>query len=97
METLAKLRPAFQKDGTVTAGNACGINDGAAALVLASAEAAEAAGLKPRARLLGYGHTLRYLRAARAAITCRQPFFPTCYGTELTSDAILKWQEERRA
>ena len=55
MESLAKLRPAFRKDGTVTAGNASGINDGAAALVLASAEAAEAAGLKPRARLLGYG------------------------------------------
>ncbi len=54
MESLAKLRPAFKKDGTVTAGNAAGLNDGAAALVLASAEAAEAAGLKPRARLLGY-------------------------------------------
>jgi acetyl-CoA C-acetyltransferase len=54
MESLGKLRPAFKKDGSVTAGNASGINDGAAALVLASAEAAEAAGLKPRARLLGY-------------------------------------------
>ena len=55
-EALAGLRPAFQKDGTVTAGNASGINDGAAALVLASAEAAQAAGLKPRARVLGYAH-----------------------------------------
>lgn len=54
MESLGKLRPAFKKDGSVTAGNASGINDGAAALVLASAEAAEQAGLKPRARLLGY-------------------------------------------
>lgn len=54
MDSLGKLRPAFKKDGTVTAGNASGINDGAAALVLASADAAEAAGLKPRARLLGY-------------------------------------------
>lgn len=53
-ETLAKLRPAFQKEGTVTAGNASGINDGAAAVVLATADAAENAGLKPRARLLGY-------------------------------------------
>ncbi len=53
-EALAKLRPAFQKDGTVTAGNASGINDGAAAVVLATAAAAERAGLKPRARLLGY-------------------------------------------
>ena len=51
---LAALRPAFRKDGTVTAGNASGLNDGAAALVLARAEAAERAGLKPRARVLGY-------------------------------------------
>ncbi|WP_135505880.1 acetyl-CoA C-acyltransferase family protein [Roseovarius aestuariivivens] len=56
MESLGKLRPAFKKDGTVTAGNASGINDGAAAMVLASAEAAEKAGLKPKARLLGYAH-----------------------------------------
>ncbi|MGR3796199.1 acetyl-CoA C-acyltransferase family protein [Vannielia sp. SX4] len=55
-EKLAALRPAFQKDGTVTAGNASGINDGAAALVLARAEAAEKAGLKPRARVIGYAH-----------------------------------------
>ena len=55
-EALAGLRAAFQKDGTVTAGNASGINDGAAALVLARAEAAEAAGLTPRARVLGYAH-----------------------------------------
>lgn len=55
-ETLAGLRPAFQKDGSVTAGNASGINDGAAALVLARADAAEAAGLKPKARIIGYGH-----------------------------------------
>jgi len=53
-EALAGLRPAFRKDGSVTAGNASGINDGAAAIVLARAEAAEAAGLKPRARVLGY-------------------------------------------
>jgi acetyl-CoA C-acetyltransferase len=55
-EALAGLKPAFQKDGTVTAGNASGINDGAAALVLARAGAALAAGLKPRARVLGYAH-----------------------------------------
>ncbi len=55
-EALAGLRTVFQKDGTVTAGNASGINDGAAAIVLARAEAAEAAGLKPRARVLGYAH-----------------------------------------
>lgn len=56
VETLAGLRPAFQKDGSVTPGNASGINDGAAAMVLARAEAAEAAGLKPKARILGYAH-----------------------------------------
>ena len=55
-EALAGLRPVFEKDGTVTAGNASGINDGAAALVLARAEAAEASGAKPRARVLGYAH-----------------------------------------
>ena len=55
-EALAGLRPAFRKDGSVTAGNASGINDGAAALVLARADAAAAAGLKPRARVIGYGH-----------------------------------------
>jgi len=55
-ETLAGLRPAFRKDGTVTAGNASGINDGAAAVVLATAKAAERAGLKPKARIMGYGH-----------------------------------------
>lgn len=51
-EALAGLKPAFQKDGTVTAGNASGLNDGAAALVLASGAAAK--GLKPRARIMGY-------------------------------------------
>ena len=55
-EDLAGLRTVFKKDGTVTAGNASGINDGAAALVLASAEDAAAKGLKPRARVLGYAH-----------------------------------------
>jgi len=55
-DALASLRTVFQKDGTVTAGNASGINDGAAALVLARASAAEAAGLTPRFRVLGYAH-----------------------------------------
>ncbi|WP_172329521.1 beta-ketothiolase BktB [Mangrovicoccus sp. HB161399] len=56
LEKLAGLRPAFRKDGSVTAGNASGLNDGAGALVLASAEAAAKAGLKPKARILGYAH-----------------------------------------
>jgi acetyl-CoA C-acetyltransferase len=53
-EDMAKLRPAFKKEGTVTAGNASGINDGAAALVLMEKEAALAKGLKPMAKMLGY-------------------------------------------
>jgi len=54
-EKLAKLRPAFKKDGTVTAGNASGINDGAAALVLMSREKAEELGIKPMATIRGNG------------------------------------------
>ncbi|MCV2448594.1 MULTISPECIES: acetyl-CoA C-acyltransferase family protein [Paracoccus] len=54
LEKLAALKTVFQKDGTVTAGNASGINDGAAALVLARADAAKAAGATPLFRVLGY-------------------------------------------
>ena len=54
METLGKMKPAFIKDGTVTAGNASGINDGAAFMVLAAADVAAAAGQKPIARLVSY-------------------------------------------
>ena len=54
MESLGKLRAAFKKDGTVTAGNASGINDGAAAVVLMEASAAAKAGAKPLARLVSY-------------------------------------------
>ncbi len=53
-ETMAKLRPAFSKDGTVTAGNASGINDGAAALVVMSAKEAERRGLTPLARIASF-------------------------------------------
>jgi acetyl-CoA C-acetyltransferase len=56
METLAKMRAAFKKDGSVTAGNASGINDGAGAVVLASADAVKAQGLQPIARLVAYAH-----------------------------------------
>ena len=55
-ETLAGLRAVFEKDGSVTAGNASGLNDGAAAVVLARREAAEKAGLTPKFRVLGYAH-----------------------------------------
>lgn len=54
-EVLAKLRPAFRKDGTVTAGNASGLNDGAAALLVMSAGKAEELGLKPMARWMASG------------------------------------------
>ena len=54
-ESLAKLKPAFVKDGTVTAGNASGINDGAAAFVVMSAEKAAELGLKPLAKIVSYG------------------------------------------
>jgi len=57
LETLAKMKPAFKKDGTVTAGNASGINDGAAFFVLADAAVAAAAGHKPIARLVAYAIT----------------------------------------
>ncbi|NDF12089.1 MAG: acetyl-CoA C-acetyltransferase [Proteobacteria bacterium] len=55
-DALSKLKPAFDKDGTVTAGNASGINDGAAALVLMDAEEAKKRGLKPLARVVSYAH-----------------------------------------
>lgn len=53
---LAQMKPAFKKDGTVTAGNASGLNDGAAALVLARGDAVRAANLTPMARLVAYAH-----------------------------------------
>lgn len=54
-ESLAKLKPAFRKDGTITAGNAPGLNTGAAAMIVAERAFAEANGLKPMARLVSYG------------------------------------------
>jgi acetyl-CoA C-acetyltransferase len=69
LEGLARLRPAFQKEGKVTAGNAPGLNDGAAAVVIASQAKAEQMGVKPLARILGYGNIAlapKYLFAAPA-------------------------------
>jgi acetyl-CoA C-acetyltransferase len=69
LEGLAGLRPAFQKDGKVTAGNAPGLNDGAAAVVVASRAYAEKKGLKPLARIVGYDQAadeLKYLFRAPA-------------------------------
>jgi len=56
LEDMAKLKPAFKKDGTVTAANASGINDAAAAVVLMEAKAAQKAGAQPLARLVAYAH-----------------------------------------
>ena len=56
LEDLAKLKAAFRKDGTVTAGNASGINDAAAAIVMMEAGAAQKAGVRPLARLVAYAH-----------------------------------------
>ena len=56
LEDMARLRPAFAKDGTVTAGNASGLNDAAAAVVLASGSFVNSHGLTPMGRLAGYGH-----------------------------------------
>jgi len=69
LEALAGLRPAFIKDGKVTAGNAPGLNDGAAAVVVASQQYADANGLKPLARIVGYAQTAvepKYLFSAPA-------------------------------
>ena len=57
LEGLAKLKPAFKKNGTVTAGNASGVNDGGAAFVIMSADKAKELGLKPMARILSYAST----------------------------------------
>ncbi|EJM64731.1 acetyl-CoA C-acyltransferase family protein [Pseudomonas sp. GM55] len=56
LEQLAAMKPAFKKDGSVTAGNASGLNDGAAALVMATGNAVQANNLKPLARLVSYAH-----------------------------------------
>ena len=56
VDALAKLRPAFDKDGTVTAGNASGINDGAAAVIVMSADEAKKRGLKPLAKITSWAH-----------------------------------------
>ncbi len=72
LEGLGKLKPAFKKDGTVTAGNASGINDAAAAFVVASAEWAEKRGLKPLATIVGYATA-----ALDPALMGMGPFYAT--------------------
>lgn len=79
MESVSKLRPAFQKEGTVTAANASGINDGAAAFVVMSAEKAEELGIKPMAKILSYGS-----RGLDPAIMGYGPFHATKKALEKT-------------
>ena len=69
MEALSRLRPAFQENGTVTAGNAPGLSDGAAALVVMEAEAARRRGIRPLARIVGYASAALEPRLIFAAPT----------------------------
>ncbi|MGG5462838.1 acetyl-CoA C-acetyltransferase [Clostridium sp. B9] len=82
VEKLGKLRPAFKKDGTVTAGNASGINDGAAALVVMSAEKAKELGVTPICKIVSYGS-----KGLDPSIMGYGPFYATkkaLEGTNLT-------------
>ena len=71
LEAMAKLRPAFEKDGTVTAGNASGINDGAAAVVLMTAKQAAKAGKTPLARIVSWAPGRRRSRRSWAPARSR--------------------------
>ncbi|SHE81399.1 acetyl-CoA C-acetyltransferase [Clostridium fallax] len=82
-EKLAKLRPAFKKDGTVTAGNASGINDGAAAFVIMSAEKAKELGIKPLAKIVSYGS-----KGLDPAIMGYGPFYATKKALEVANLGI---------
>lgn len=79
LDALAKLKPAFVNDGKVTAGNAPGLNDGAAAVVIASREKAEALGCKPLARVIGY---------AQAAVEPKYLFIAPAYAIPKLLDKI---------
>ncbi len=72
LEGLTKLKPIVRNPGTVTAGNASGVNDGAAAMILASEAAVKKHGLTPRARILGLRRP-RCRRASWASARCRPP------------------------
>ncbi|GIM29670.1 acetyl-CoA acetyltransferase [Clostridium polyendosporum] len=79
-QSLAKLKPAFKKDGTVTAGNASGINDGAAALIIMSAEKAKELGVKPLAKIISYAS-----KGLDPAIMGYGPFYATKKALETAS------------
>lgn len=80
IEALAKLKPAFKKDGTVTAGNASGINDCAAAIVVMSAEKAKELGVKPLAKIVSYGQ-----RGLEPSIMGYGPFHATKKALEMAN------------
>jgi acetyl-CoA C-acetyltransferase len=82
-ESLGKLKPAFAKEGTVTAGNASGINDGAAAFVIMSAEKAKELGVKPLAKIVSYGN-----RGLDPAIMGYGPFHATKKALEASNLTI---------
>jgi acetyl-CoA C-acetyltransferase len=86
IEDLTKLRPAFKKDGTVTAGNSSGINDGAAAMVLMTAEKADELGLKPLAKFTGYG-----MGCSEPHVMGESPIAAVRSLIERTSDSFSNW------
>ena len=73
LEGLAKLKPFVAIRGTVTAGNASGVNDGAAAMIIASEAAVKKHGLTPLARILGLASAAVLRRASWASARCRRP------------------------
>ena len=86
LEDLARLKPAFKKDGTVTAGNSSGVNDAAAALVVSSREFAEKRGLKPLARVVGYASA-----ALDPAYMGMGPYYATLKVMEKTGLTWTRW------
>ncbi len=91
IEALRKLKPAFRKDGTVTAGNAPGLSDGAAALVIASADAAKRLGRKPRAEIVAYAST-RMRTIFNSRKVARRVFTQRDY----TKTRLQKWTPKSR-
>jgi acetyl-CoA C-acetyltransferase len=93
VEGLAKLRPAFRKDGTITAGNASGINDGAAAVVLTSAEEAKARGIIPMAQVVSYASTaLEPLRMGMGPVSATRKALGRA-GLELQDIRVIELNE----
>ncbi|MFZ2098153.1 MAG: acetyl-CoA C-acetyltransferase [Anaerolineales bacterium] len=93
LEGLARLRPAFQKDGKVTAGNAPGLNDGAAAVVVTSRAKAEQMGVKPLARILEYGNVAVEPKYLFTAPTKAIPMILKQVGWKLTDVDLIELNE----